>query len=406
MSARSVACGLTIALACAGCRPRAVSPAGAGGAGEPVRDPFCDDAGPASVHVHRQLLRGWLAPGRWGSFARLEPAQKRELAQLAEQPELALVVEQHGPRVAVTLPSAHPAGPAMLLLASDVDALVVFLPERGLRTSLPRERLPDVIDATTLTSDRTSFELELDPPRPQDEGAEARLKAEAAALSPLPGPRRRAARALGGLRHQPHAARPRTWPLRLALRPIVRDELPPSLPAPANGALHLALPLLEGGDGLELLDRLAERAGTPRELELEVASDAHGAGAGPRLRLAFEDQGWRRVPRAGLCLARAGHRDVRGMPRREGRGRQLLAPALLGRLRATRPAGPLSVANRGAHAALVYLDGALLGWVAADAELAFQGIPEGYYRVYARTPSGARAWGPFEIYVPGPLTLR
>jgi hypothetical protein len=64
------------------------------------------------------------------------------------------------------------------------------------------------------------------------------------------------------------------------------------------------------------------------------------------------------------------------------------------------------VRNRSGHAAWVYADGVLLGWVAAGKRLALPGLPEGFYRIYARSPSAVRSWGPHDVYVPGPLTLR
>ena len=63
--------------------------------------------------------------------------------------------------------------------------------------------------------------------------------------------------------------------------------------------------------------------------------------------------------------------------------------------------------NTSTSLAYIHVDGALLGWVApGGGKMSFKGLPEGFCRVYARSPLGIRTWGPLDMYVPGPLTLK
>ncbi|MBW2734237.1 MAG: hypothetical protein JRH20_17755 [Deltaproteobacteria bacterium] len=86
-------------------------------------------------------------------------------------------------------------------------------------------------------------------------------------------------------------------------------------------------------------------------------------------------------------------------------GAQHLDAKALAAIRPSGPTGTLTVDNRSRVAALVYLEGALLGWVAAGRKMHFKGVPHSFFQVFATAPSGVRAWGPKALYVPGTLTL-
>ena len=169
--------------------------------------------------------------------------------------------------------------------------------------------------------------------------------------------------------------------------------------------LLLALPLLQGA-GLPALESLAFAMGRPPlSWAVTTANQARPRQAQPTVVTRVFDQGYVRVPRCDLAQHRKDYRDARTLLRPQGQGLQRLRSTELGGLRGTRAGGPLRVTNRSSSTAMIHVDGALLGWVAPGGKMSFSGLPAGYYRVYARSPLGIRAWGPRDIYVPGPLSL-
>jgi hypothetical protein len=329
------------------------------------------------------------------SFARLRPEERVRLDALQAKPDQRLLLLRHGPRLAVSLPPSHPLGPVELLVLEDRDEVALHYPDRNQRLLLPRERLADLYDGSARSSVRAGFELELAPV-----AKEELLPDEL----PASGPKLRAVSAQLRFRYYPSPERTSAWTLNLGARLHVRDEIvrtPGELP---GAALVAALPLLASSEGVDALAAVTEQVGRPVRFTLRVDNESKPAAAAPALRYRVASEGWVRMPARIFCSARAGYRELRARPVRPGV--QLLAPPLLAGLRAARAGGPLEVTNRSAYAALLYLDGALLGHVAAGERMAFRGIPEGYYRIYARSPTGMRAFGPHDLYVPGPLTLR
>ncbi len=384
----------------AGCRaPRgsaATSPPPPAPAVADEDDPRCAEGARALIYARQLVLTASLDRVPIGSFARLLPAERARLAELQSQPDLRLTLHSFGSRLAFSLPATHPLGPAELLIVDERRDAVIHYADRNQRQVVPREQLVDLVEGSSQSSTRAGHELEL-APVPAEELAAAEL--------PASGTRLRAVRAQIRLRHYPTPERSSSWTLSLALQLLVRDEiLSPGtqLPGPA---LSAALPLLGDDDGLGVLGTLREQVGEPARFTLRVENESKPAGVTPTLRYQVSDQGWVRLPILGFCFRRPGYRDLRGA-RPERPGLQLIPAASLATLRAAPAGGPLEVHNRSGHTALIYLDGALLGFVSAGARMAFRGIPEGYYRVYARTPTGIRAFGPHDSYVPGPLTLR
>jgi hypothetical protein len=67
--------------------------------------------------------------------------------------------------------------------------------------------------------------------------------------------------------------------------------------------------------------------------------------------------------------------------------------------------GMLRIANRTPFHMYVLAEGSLLARVGPHSEIRVDGLPPGYYRLYARSRYGTAAWGPRDQYVPGAMTL-
>lgn len=337
-----------------------------------------------------------LAPGRWASYARLSRSQQKALDRLIRRSEVRHTLKVADGRVLVTMPrtlSPPRTRPLELLLAEDLDRLVLFSPQRKLRFALPLSRLPDVLDGTA-RSRRAGFELILDAP-----------SAGAAVKLPVP----------AGLATSTLTARVSLsyFPDRKAHRPVpMVQTISVALPDDASRlpwyppTLLLALPLLQSPAGLPALESLAFAMGRPPlSWSITTADQSRPREAQPTVVTQVFDQGYVRVPRCELAQHRKDYRDARTLLHPPAQGLQRFKATDLAGLRGTRAAGPLQVTNHSASTAYVYVDGALLGWVAPGAKTSFTSLPAGYYRLYARSPLGVRAWGPRDVHVPGPLTL-
>jgi hypothetical protein len=343
------------------------------------------------VYAHQYVITSRLDPIPIQSFAQLLPEQRRELEALYQKPDARIVVFEADGRLLMTLPSSHPSGEIELLLADDHDTVAVFYIDKKRCYLLPRDRLPDLLDGAPPSS-QSDLELEMRPsPGPRPKG------------SPSPGRKLAGLNVQIALRSFPDPQKPRAWPVRIRLDLLFADELPS--PIGRQPLLSVALPLLQSEEGLDVIDAVARRMGPPLRWSIRVINESKPSAIAPQFSMEVEDQGRVRVPRTRLSLLRPGYSEGKLLPDRQESGRQILSEATLGRLRSTKPIGPLRISNRSSRSFFLYLDGALLGWVNPGRQMSFKGIPEGYYRLFAVSPTGLRAWGPIDTYVPGPLTL-
>ncbi len=330
------------------------------------------------------------------SFARLTQSQRKALDRLVRRSEVRHTLKVADGRVLVTMPrtlSPPRTRPLELLLAEDLDRLVLFSPQRKLRFALPLSRLPDVLDGAA-RSRREAVKLTLDA-----------SPASPVARLPVPaGLARSTFSARLSLNYFPHRKAHRPVPMVQTISVALPDQArrlpwyPPTL--------LLALPLLQSPAGLPALESLAFAMGRPPlSWSITTANQARPRDARPTVITRVFDQGHVRVPRCELAEHRKDYRDARTLLHPQGQGLQRFRATELAGLRAGRAAGPLRVTNRSSSTAYLHVDGALLGWVAPGGEMSFTGLPAGYYRVYARSPLGVRAWGPRDVYVPGLMTL-
>jgi hypothetical protein len=365
----------------------------------PADSPYCTTA---TGWARRWLLRERLDRTGIDSFARLTRPQRQQLDQLSQRPDQRLELLQLGSRLVVTLPDGHPAGPGELLLSDDRNEALLFVGSPRRRHVWPLERLSDLLDQST-PSTRESLELSTTPI------TEGSAEAEPGTHKPpvaerVPGNTRRHLRERGhiAISYLPEPRRTRGWSLRLELDVLRADEPQGGDPQPVL-PLDFGLPLLAGG-GDSALEALLGSGGPVQSWQLSVTNESKPARP-VQLQVSLEPRGWQHVPLGRFCAERSGYRDSPSRRTTDGPGLAVAAEAELAGLRSTKPAGPLEVYNRSGHAAWVYADGVLLGWVAPGRHLALRGLPEGFYRIYARSPSAVRSWGPFDVYVPGPLTL-
>jgi hypothetical protein len=376
----------------AGCSPAGPAQSGEGKGKDAATAPPDELAarGVSHVWVQRWILRRRLEPARVGPFARLSPAQRAISDRLVRESVLVTEVDARGGRALVRLSRHHPLGPVDLLLAEDRDRLFVFVPESKLSFSQPLERLHDVLDGH-VGARCDDFKGELERVTGSRSGNQC----------------------AGGLnvalsyRYLPDANRPRGWSIRHRFNLTFRDSPRSFYSVFQQPLLHVALPTLQSLRGRLVLESLGFRSGEPLSWISTIENQGRPAGVKPTFHVAVERHGWVRVPVEHLSVARRryrpGHTPLPS-PRADGLQR-VPAPRLAG-LRSGKQKGELIIANRSTFAALVFVDGAMLGWVAPGRRFAFKGLPAGYYRAYAVSPTGVRYWGPKDLYVPGPWTLR
>ncbi|MCC6746339.1 MAG: hypothetical protein IT371_01690 [Deltaproteobacteria bacterium] len=344
-----------------------------------------------SVTARRYLLDTTLEVSGIGGFARLTGPQKEQLARLGARQVATTEVLALGERMLVRLPEDHPAGPLELLLADDADDLTVFAPGNVTQT-LSRERLPDLLDGSEASA---RSELQLEPPA--EEQADA-FPARAALSTPI--------RVDLPLKYRPPGRHAGSWSVRLALRLEGRDAAGRGPTPSAAPLLHLALPLLQDFEGLPVLDTLAQGVGEPLGWQLTVENATARPGRAPTYRTRVREASWVKVPLRRFSRERPGYETAMRPLKPRRAGMQRLRGKELSPLRAGAPGGPLRVRNLSPFAAWLYLDGLRLGWVAPESDFSFAEVPAGYYRLYAVTSTGVRAWGPVDLYVPGGWTLR
>lgn len=352
------------------------------------RDPYfdCDHF----VHLQRYTLLSKLDPGPIATFARLTPKQRAALEVLFKRSGLRQEILVTDGRLLLSLPATHPSGEMEILLAEDLNKLVIFQPKKKHRTSLPRDRLPDVLEGVAPSS-RANFSM-------------TALEPAAAQTGPLSRSKTRSLATRIGLRYRANRKSLKARSLRITFQVTVREE-PRRLPITAP-LLHVALPLLQSRQGVLLLESLAYALGRPPHgWERQVIDERGHDGAAMTLRTEVHDRGLTRVARCRMSAFRKGYKDVR-LGSRSKPGMQLLPPRSLGALRKAPAGGPLRVSNHSTSPAYVYIDGALLGWVGPGKRMSFKGLSPGFYRVYGRSPTGLHCWGPHDTYVPGPLAFR
>lgn len=348
------------------------------------------------IWAERYTLTTRLVPRSARTFARLKGPQQRILSDLLRRSELVHDVKLADGRMVVTLPPSlcpPKTSPWELVIAEDLQQLVVFAPQRKLRHELDLERLPDVLDGHVARSRRDQFSLRLGAL-----SAPARVAPDALKTTTLP--------ARLGLRYYPRLRRHRGQPVTQQLQLELRQE-PRVLPG-HQPLLLIAAPLFVSARGLQALEPLALRMGRtpPQSWTVTTVNEARQVKLPPRVLTSVVFHGHVRLPRCSLSTVRKGYTDARATPRSTLPGLQLQPKAALARIRQGKSSGSLKVNNRSPATAYVYADGVLLGWLAPGRRISFEGLPDGFYRLYARSPSGLYAWGPEDLYLPGPWTLR
>jgi len=354
-------------------------------------------AGPRYVHH-------WTVTQRLEStpilgFARLDDRARRVIQKLIRSSSISTEVRASGGRVLLSLDRRHPAGPAELLLCEDLDQLVVLRPDRRQTHTLPLGRLPDVLD---LHESSTRADFDIDDKQTGQEAAEAPTAPRIEHRWPW---RTRTHDDTILYRYTPQPGRATSWPIRQPFTVTYLDQPRPFYAIFDQPLLHVALPLLQTPRGVLLLESLAWRTGTPLAWTTTVRNEGKPGGVPPTFHATVDDHGWVRGAPDQLVANRAGYHTVRALTG-AGEGLQIVPPPSLAGLRQRPSTGKLSIENRARRAAWIYVDGFLVGWVGPRRQLAVQGLPDGHYRIYAVSPTGVRSWGPMDVYVPGPLTLR
>lgn len=352
----------------------------------------CDTFGLAYSFGLKQNLEGDAA---LGSFAKLSAESRETLTRLRKASALISNVMVVGNRLLWVLSPLHPMGPLKLVVVDDAEErLVVLDGEARKKYDLPLHRLPDLLEGGSRSS-RSHHALTMGP---AESGAATLPHQRALAMERWP--------ARLGLRWTASPGGRRISDLRIELNLWVKAG-PRRLPH-RDPLLALALPMLLDRGGFPLLEYMGHTLGRPLSGWDMAIQDRGGQarGAAPTERSTLLKQGWVRIPLCRLSTVRPAYTRTNGEPGLQAPGKQAVKAEDLAGLRAAAPAGPITVENRTPTVAMVYLDGVLLGWVAPYKQHSFRGVPAGFYRVYARTPLGSNAWGPYDLYVPGPLVLR
>lgn len=368
-----------IGVGCAKTTPRADADAG-----EPKPPPR---VAPFPARAAAYTLETTLAVPRANTFAQLDPDEQRALARLRARSTLTTRVFAAGGRLLVIPPENHPAAGLELLLDAAAGHLdVSTAPGRIVR--LPAAALMDVLDRA-LPSSRDLGEDPMHGRLPRREVTSSIRDNQLAERWQIVAPLRYGRRDLGV-----------TWSLGLR----VELESGPQVLRDAAQISPLCALIFSPLIGVPQLPALRICPRQVRRWQQELRNTDRESGAPARFETAVEQHGWQRLPpRRSRFQGRVSTAWRLAGP--ESDGVQLIDEAALKALRSGAATGALTVDNRSGAAALVYLDGALLGWVASGRQLAFSGVPHGFFNVFALAPSGVRTWGPRAIYVPGTLTL-
>ncbi len=349
--------------------------------------------GPGQIFARHVMLSTTLQRGNATRFARLMPRQQQLLRSLTSRPDWQLTIIEAAGRMLITFPQSHPYAGLELLLAQDQDQLVLFAPARKLRHVMPLSRLPDLLDGVS-PSHRGDFELNQKsvPISPQD-----RLRLGATKHAAL--------EAQLSLRYFPSVDKPTNWPIRMALRVESPERIAP--PALIHPLLPLALPLLQSWRGQGVLETITLACGAPSGWSLSVTNENKSS----RIPLTFVTKvmelGYIRIPLARLSMLRPRFQTAPQTTILSAEpGHQNDYAQNLPALRDSKKRGSLTVHNPTKTLVYIYADGVLLGWVRPGGKMSFENIPEGFFRIFAISPTGLRSWGPLDSYIPGPVTLR
>lgn len=357
-----------------------------------AQDPSFGGTGSVTAR-HFQIREKLLVP-QIDAFARLTPAQREHLERLQAQAWLNTRVYALDDRALIIPPSRHPAGTLELLLCWDRNQLVVFSQDRW-AYDLPLSALPDVLDrARPSRRDVAKGSLVKSVQKPPRRTSPTRAHILG----------RRDMRMLVNLRYWPRQRKDQPWALNVQLA----LQLP--LVAPQSAGSHavfpLILPLLQTHHGRLVSESLALEAGLPRAWVRTVANETFGGFVSPSFAHSLEDKGTVELPIQRFSSTREGFRRASRIGDPQAGGAQGIEPQELDPLGSGQPGAELHVDNQSALSAVVYIDGVPVGWVATGKSFTFKGPRHGYYRVYAAAPTGARAWGPYDMYLSGPLVLR
>lgn len=359
---------------------------------EPVKASPVEPADPeydldSSIWVRELRIRQRLAMPQIGSFAQLTPAQRQRLQTLQHRSAHTVKALVAADRMLLTFSPRHPAADTEILICEDRDRIYAFDTKRRVVARLPRSALPDLLDLSSQSS-RHDHEAAFAPdqqPATEHATADEHFNAQI------------------GFEYQiERRGRSQRWKIQLEL---TADQERHAAGVVENFAVHhIALPLLQDDLGLGVLAALAEQLPQLKRWQLRLRNAAYDGPPVIRQAVVIYDQPGR-VPLRRLSTHRTGFRRSTALFRARRNGAQTTPPESLGGLRLGDQNGELKVANSGAHAVWVYVDGAELGWVAPAEEFTFSGLSAGFYRVYAVSPSGVRSVGPADIYLPGSWPL-
>lgn len=377
------------------CRPQFSSLSANAELPERISDPILESNSVVEKKLLAQqlILKNHLDRESIGTFTKLSRPDRRYLEQLGKKLDTEIVVQQIDKRLLLRLPATHPAGMMDILLLDDEEELVLYLPDKQLRYNLPREQLPDILDGTT-PSVSTAFELSTEVAQPLTAFEVNRYRMR----------KIRATTAQISFRYFPDPTRTNNWPIRLAWRYLSSEDSSP----PQNlSLLHLAFPWLQNEEGFGVLESLALSLGPPLGWSVAITNETKPSGVTPKIYTTISEQKHIIAPADNFSPMRPNYRPGRSTHIRLRAGMQLIPEPKLMILR-TGPAvsGPLHIRNQSSSAAFIYVDGICVGWVGPHKQMKFKGLPEGFYRIYAASPTALRSWGPFDTYIPGPITLR
>ena len=361
----------------------ACQPASANSSGQPDKQTVDQDPFEQSGFVfarHHRISQSLQMPDIL-SFSQLSSPARSKLDRLITASAITIDVYAVGDRLLFVFPRGQPNGPFELLFDRATQELIAFFERGKQRMVVSRDQLPDLLDLVQESRrELVAIEHQLSKKGSTSSAEETRLR----------------------LRYRPTVRRAATWNLRIWLRVTGRRHHQIAS-LPYHSLYELALPLLGSTRDRQLSTWLTREGLLPTRWTRTVRNDSQ-PGLDVRVLAKLEDRRWIRLPNKRFCRTRPEFKTVRRLP--QTKGEQLQPPERIVGLRGATTRGALSVTNNSNFAAVLYVDGARLGWVAPHREIAIAGLTAGYYRIFAVAPTGVRSWGPSDIYVPGPIILR
>ena len=364
------------------------------------------------VRAHHYLLhQSLLIDAAVAHYTSRTPEAQQEAKKIASLSTLTSRVYVFGDRMLLMAPESSPAADLRIVLAFDRGTATAFDGKKWAYT-VPIEQFADLVDFSPPSHRAVTNSQWVNKPHPVEmKSCSIPCSNTCPVDCVLPNPQRRGlltSYLSMSANFSIEISRAQELPFSLQSRLELTTQAGNRSGHSASPLYALVLPHFVGNHIGSSIEALARAGGIPTRWRVRYTNQRNRHNHAPTLAATLVDHGPMSIPLNHFAIVRPGVRSGHRLPRLQRSGVQVLSQEPLKRLRPTSTSErieTLVVANPSLQAALVYIDGMLLGWVAPENTFRFHGIPRGFYRLYALAPSGAKSWGPRDTFVGGTFSL-